>query len=222
MKKVILSGAAAIVMGLGATSQAANLLTNAGFQTPDASAGDVANAPGAPWAGFNQGSLRLTTASQSNLTPQSIKTFGPFDGIGGGVGATQTVAATAGLNYTSSIYAKQLTGDALAGNNFGVVQLSFLNASSTQIGTTLGSTPFNAASAKDAWIQLSVSGVAPAGTAFARIGFVQVQLGDGNGGITGGAIYWDDASLDAVAVPEPTSIAALGASSLLLRRRRRA
>ena len=60
---------------------------------------------------------------------------------------------------------------------------------------------------------------APVGTAFAQAVIVKVDE-DGTGG---GSIFWDDASLGSVQIPEPTSLAlfGLGALGLTAARRRR-
>ena len=69
----------------------------------------------------------------------------------------------------------------------------------------------------DTWTLLSATGVAPAGTVNAQIVVVHVQL---NNPVTGGAVYFDDASLG-VTVPEPT-IGTMGlmlCGGIVLRRR---
>lgn len=202
----------------------ANLLSNGGFETPDASGGDVNNAPGAPWIGFNDPNIRFTTASVSRTGNQSLKMFGPFDFIGGGVGAVQAVPATPGTVYSGEVYALNNSTDAIQGLNFGVFKLEFLDAAMQLIPGGLGvgfveSNPINATTPQDQWTLLGVGGVAPAGTAFVQAVIVQVQLGDGSGGFTGGSIFWDDASI--TAVPEPASLLLLSVGGIALIRRRR-
>lgn len=200
------------------TTFAQNLLGNVSFETPDASGGDVSGAPGAPWAGFNDPNIRFTTTTTARTGSQSLKMFGPFDFIGGGVGATQKVAALPGEAFTGEIYAQNLSSDPIMGNNFGVYKIEFLNAAMNLVaGGVAGvdvfeSNMINATTPRDQWTLLGVgTAPAPAGTAFAQAVIVQVQLGDGSGNFVGGSIFWDDASL--VKVPEPSC---LGLGSLAL------
>ena len=220
--KTILALIATAGVASTAFAGGANLLTNGSFEMPDASGGDI---PGDPpgWFGFNDPNTRFTTQFTAYEGIQSYKTFGPFDFIGGGTGIVQAAPATPGQQYDGSVWAQQVTGDTLQGGNFGVFKLEFLNSSGgLAAGGVAGvdifeSAPFNAASAVDTWIELTASGVAPAGTASVQAVIVQVQLGDGSGGFTGGAIFWDAAS---VVVPAPGA-AALGMLGLVAMRRRR-
>ncbi|MEL7473817.1 MAG: PEP-CTERM sorting domain-containing protein [Planctomycetota bacterium] len=224
------SAALAVLAGVAGFASAQNLLGNGSFETPDASGGDVPGAP-APWLGFNDPNTQFTTQAEAFDGVQSLKTFGPFDFIGGGTGMVQQVPAIAGETYTGEIQALQQSGDALQGGNFGVFKLEFLDASGQFVaglgqpaGTPLAgfnvfeSNAFDASSPLDAWTQLGVGGVAPAGTATVQAVIVQVQLGDGAGGFTGGAIFWDAAT---VTVPAPASAALLGLGGLAAARRRR-
>ncbi|MCA9257194.1 MAG: PEP-CTERM sorting domain-containing protein [Phycisphaerales bacterium] len=206
------------------TTTRANLLSNVGFETPDASGGDVFDAPAAPWIGFNDPGLRYTTSTVARTGNQSLKMFGPFDFIGGGVGAVQAVPATPGTTYTGEIWALNNSADAIQGNNFGVFKLEFLDAGFNLIPGGLGvgfveSNPINAGTPQDQWTLLGAGGVAAAGTAWVQAVIVQVQLGDGNGAFVGGSIFWDDASV--TAVPEPTTLALLGMGGIVVLRRRR-
>lgn len=216
-----LATAVALLIVPGTFANAANELTNGGFETPDASGGDVFNAPGAPWQGFNDPSTRFTTASLALSGNQSVKTFGPFDFIGGGTGATQKIPAMENAPYDAHVFAQHITGDALAGGNFGVFKIEFLDANMQFVaglgepaGTPLvgynvfESAPINANSPLDTWLKLDASGFSPPGTEFVQAVLVQVQLGDATGGFTGGAVYWDDAFV--MKVPEPTGVALAG------------
>jgi hypothetical protein len=201
----LLSIAALLVVG-GAAQ--ANSLGNASFETPDASGGDVGGA-GAPWFSFNN------TSTSSNLFrpggdfqnpgaldgTQVLKQFG-VDG-----GAGQAVAASEGELWEASVFAINWSGDEF--NNLALLQLAFLDDSDSVIGApvetfcdTLGNqacllTPQDGAEASD-WTQISVSGIAPAGTAKAQILLLHI-LTDGTP--NSGSIFWDDASLRIVPVP---------------------
>ena len=177
-------------------------LINPGFETDNASAGDVGGATG--WGGFN---FNFTTAGQHHSGSQSLKLFGPFF-VGGGSGVFQAQPAVTGTSYTASAFALTPTGDSISGNNFAAVAIEFYNASNTQIGRA-ESSHLTSASPLDTWTPLSATLVAPAGTVTAQIVLVHVQLNDP---VTGGAVFFDDASLAPTAVPEP----AIGTMGLML------
>jgi hypothetical protein len=205
---------AQFVVAMGFLAGAANAaLINPGFEADNASAGDVSGATG--WNGFN---FRFTTAGQQHTGAQSLKIYGDFS-PGGASGASQDVPAVAGTSYTAKAWAFTATADAVQGNNFGLVQLIFLNASNVGIGT-FESAHFGSAFPKDTWAELSAVGVAPAGTAAARIQLLHVQA---NNPVTGGSVFFDDTALDITPIPEPTigmaAIALLG--GLAVRRRGR-
>jgi len=202
---------AAIAAGLGIMSStaSANQLTNPGFETDNASAGDVAGASG--WGQFN---FAFTTKS---VTPhsgtQELKVFGPFF-IGGGSGVTQAVPASPGQSFSASAWLRDDSSDPMLGSNFAQVQLQYLDSSNNVIVTD-SSPNFTALDPINTWEKESASGIAPAGTAKAQIVLVHVQI---NNPVTGGSVFFDDASLDLV--PEPGSLALLGIGGLLAARRR--
>ena len=219
-------GAFGVAFLAAPSGASASLLSNGGFETPDASGGDVQNAPGAPWIGFNQPTLRFTTASVSRTGSQSLKMFGPFDFIGGGVGAVQAVPATPGGIYVGEIWGRNDSTDPIQGNNFAVYKLEFLDAGFNFVGgspvagfNVFESNPLNASTPQNQWSLLGVGGQAPAGTAFVQAVIVHVQLGDGAGGVLGGAVFFDDASV--TLIPEPATLGLLATGVLLLVRRRR-
>lgn len=212
--------------GLAAAAHAGgpNLLTNASFETPDASGGDV---PGAPpgWGGFNDPNTQNTSQAITAFDGiQTFKTFGPFDFIGGGTGIFQGVPASPGDLISGEVYAQHITQDALQGDNFAVFKLEFRDAGGNLAAGGLAgvdvfeSPPINASSPLDEWILLGTGGVAPANTASVSAVIVQVQLGDGTGAFAGGAVYWDAASVRVVPAP---GAAALGMLGLVAMRRRR-
>ena len=214
---------AALTLVAGAAA-AQNLLSNAGFETPDASAGDI---PGAPpsWGGFNDPGTQNTTQQFALNGLQSFKLFGPFDFVGGGTGIVQSVPAAPGEIYNGSIWALNSSADALQGADFFVYKIEFLNAAGgLAAGGLLGvdvfeSVQFTAASAQDVWTELGGgTAPAPAGTAAVQVVAVKVQLGDPQ--FNGGSVFLVDATL--YLVPAPGTAALIGVAGLAATRRRRA
>ena len=93
--------ALAALLSFGAVSSASAQLVNGGFESPDASGGDVAGSDG--WNSFN---FVFTTAAIAHSGTQSLKTFGPF-GPGGGSGAVQALneKLSVGYGFTAIIVA---------------------------------------------------------------------------------------------------------------------
>jgi hypothetical protein len=188
----------------------ASTLANPGFESPDASGGDVGGTD--DWGTFNQ---VFTTAAVSRSGSQSLKTFGPFS-PGGGTGAVQALPAAPGQTWVGEIWALNASFDPLDAVDFGVYKIEFLDAGfNLAAGGLAGvdvfeSNQINGATPKDEWTLLGVgTAPAPANTAYAQAVLVKVDL-DGTGG---GSIFWDDASL---VVPEPTSLALLGLAAMIL------
>jgi len=174
------------------------LLKNRDFEAGDASSGDINGTP-PRWSGsFNDVSVSscLFDACQQVPVPRSpdqvLKMFGPFVPEGA-AGTYQDVEAIPGQTYTASAWANNSSVDPLQGDNLADVQLFFLDVDGNEIGgfaaeTTAGVGDLPA----DTWVLLEATAVAPEGTAFARIQLLHIQL---NNPATGGAIFWDDASL---------------------------
>ncbi len=184
--------AASSLVLFGAPEPAAAQLLNPGFESPDASGGDVAGT--ADWNSFN---FVFTTAAISRSGSQSLKTFGPF-GPGGGSGCVQRVPAAPGQTWVGEIYAMNASFDPLDAVDFGVYKIEFLDAGGNlAAGGLFGvdvfeSVQFNASFGTDTWTLLGVgTAAAPPNTAWAQAVIVKVDLDGANGG----SIFWDDASL---------------------------
>jgi hypothetical protein len=193
---------------LFAGSAQANSLGNASFETPDASGGDIAGA-GAPWGSFNSN----FTSSNLFMPGGGFVNPGAHDGtqvlkqFGSDAGAFQAVNAAEGELWEASAWAINWSGDPF--NNLALLQLAFLDSGGGVIGAPVETfcdsiggqacvlTPQDGGELTD-WTQLTVSGVAPAGTASAQILLLHI-LTDGTP--AGGALFWDDASLQIVPVP---------------------
>ncbi len=198
-----------LVTGMGEDASAE--LLNPGFESPDASGGDV---PGTDnWNTFND---VYTTATFAHSGSQCLKTFGPFN-PGGGSGGVQALPAAPGETWVGEIYAMNASSDPLDDVDFGVYKIEFRDASGQlAAGGLFGvdifeSNPINATMPQDVWTLLGV-GTAPApdGTAFAQAVIVKVDVD----GAQGGSIFWDDATLRELVVgvsdapaPAPQSLA---------------
>jgi len=179
------------VLLFGASMASAQLL-NPGFESPNASGGDVYGS--ANWNVFNQA---FTTAAFAHSGSQCLKTYGPFSQFGG-TGAVQALAALPGQTWVAEVWVLNSAADPIDNVDFGVLKIEFLNASFGLVaGGVAGvdvfeSAPVNASTPQDVWTKLGVgSAPAPAGTAYANIVLVKVDMD----GAQGGSIFWDDATL---------------------------
>jgi hypothetical protein len=183
--------------------------------------------------GFNIAESRLTSRDYARTGVQSVQTIGPFDFIGGGAGAIQTVSATADTIYRGSIFALNPSSDPMEANDFGFMSIVFLDANSNFVDVGFGtgvqvpglnefqsSTRLLASSPRDVWTPLVAKGTSPAGTQFVRLTFAKIQLGNGAGSFVGGTAYWDDASVTLVPEPSGCILIALGAIAAIARWRR--
>jgi hypothetical protein len=199
------------VLLLGVSPAPAALL-NPGFESPNATGGDQYGSTN--WGAFNDA---YTTA---NVTPhtgtQALKIFGPFSQFGGAGVVQGGFAASPGQQWQASAFLRNDSGDPIQGANFAVVKVEFLDVGNNVVGA-FESPHFTAANPQNVWTPEAVIGTAPVNTTSAQIVLVHVQL---NSPVTGGSVFFDDASFDLV--PEPGSCAAvIGLAALSLRRRAR-
>jgi hypothetical protein len=216
-KKIVQAVGAGALLVLFASSASAALL-NSGFESPDASGGDVGGTD--DWTTFESVFTNNTAgpgfgpvshadnAGTLGAGTQSLKMFGPFNGMDAS-GAFQDVAVTVGQGYELSAWVMNWIGDPFG--NLGVLLLLFIDGDENELGEVIGQTvdPFGTADVDlsviqdgadvSDWTRLAVSGVAPAGTVSARVFLLHIQTGDPC--CAGGALYWDDVSLKALLVP---------------------
>jgi hypothetical protein len=225
-KKILqTAGAGALMLSVG-VAQAA--LLNSGFESPDASGGDVGGTT--DWTTFESVFTNSTlgpangpvshadNAETLGAGTQSLKMFGPFTGTGGAGGAYQADDSFTGEDgtqaYEASVWVMNWAGDPF--NTLGILQFSFWDADGGQLGggnqtfvaetfaDTIGGPntallPVEDGADVSDWTRLSVTGVAPAGTESAEVFLLIIQTADPC--CAGGAIYWDDVQINAVPVP---------------------
>ena len=175
------------------------LLTNGGFELPDASGGDIACS--FSWDCFNSSFTNSNLFDDGNGGPPAhsgTQILKQYDDDGG---AFQDVPAIPGETYTASIWAQSWSGDAL--NRLVLFQLFFLDSSGgiLEQNETFG-TPITPPAAEnqtylppDIWVELSIERVAPANTATARIQVIHLKEETNQTGDPGGSVFLDDASL---------------------------
>jgi hypothetical protein len=196
-----------IGMALAMTSGVASAqLANGGFESPDATGGDVGCSDS--WGCFNN---VFTTSAVFRSGIQGLKTFGPF-APGGGSGAVQALPAAEGDTWVGEIYAMNAALDPVDDVDFGVYKIEFLDAGGLLVDCGGGagvpvagcnvfeSNALDASAPLDEWQLLGVgTAPAPAGTALAQAVIVKVDID----GAQGGSIFWDDASL---AIDDPSPV----------------
>jgi hypothetical protein len=207
---------AVVSTAIMASPASANLLANPGFETPPVPAGplEYAGAPG--WNAFGNvyTSGTLFGPAGPHSGSQGLKLFG-----GCCSGVFQDFAASAGQTWDGGAWILNNSLDAMAGGQVAAVNIEWLDAATNQISFISNGT-FTAASAQDLWSLQTISGVAPAGTAFARLVLI---TGDFLPGGPGGAPRYDDAFMDIRPVPVPAAVwlfgSGLGVLGALRRRR---
>jgi hypothetical protein len=211
LRECTLGLAAAAVIGLAASSALA-ALANPGFESPDASAGDIfATSANSGWFGFN---AAFITRSTHHNGLQSLKTFGAPGG------AFQDFDTTPGTPWTGTVFGENLSTDPMTGSQAGFINIEWHSGTAANPGPLISfvsTKVVDSTSPFDTWIQGTVTDTAPAGGTVARIVLLSGPFnGSGNGG---GATFFDDATFSAV--PEPASMAVLGLGALSLTARRR-
>lgn len=204
------------------TTKSDNLLSNFSFEIPAEDPAPIQNFPATTtdqWLSFGNVFVEFDDVSGTDPTvpdtaPEGIsmlKMFGPFTGSSDASGVLQNVVASEGQEFEASVEALTTAGDSIAGtNNFTTVSLSFLDASGNVL-TEQFADPGNFRNSngqefplldgrspnivEDEFVEGTVNGVAPAGTAFARLSVLFIQVIDAAGGPDGGAAWFDNAQL---------------------------
>lgn len=197
------------------TDVSANLLTDGSMEgSPPANNVGLGTNTGT-WVSFNNGSFVFGGLDGAPAAADGAflgKTFGPFKGFSDASGFQQQIAATEGQEFELSASAISPSTDSILGTeNFTEVQLGFFDAAGNDLGE--GSTfPLldgrDANMPEDVYVEGVASAVAPAGTAFARVTLLFVQVIDGTPGPNGlgGAVYFDDVSLVELTALDPVFV----------------
>jgi hypothetical protein len=209
---------ASLMLAMASVSLGQNLLSDPGFEGVNASANDVPMAgSGGAWSGWNNWVSPYSgyyTASVAHSGLQAAKTFsGPNAGI------YQYVPVTAGQTYTASAYFENSSTDVItdtaATEDVRMIFFSGANGTGSALATDVAPVNFvPGTSPVNTWVQLTVTGAAPAGTES-----VQWMAFFNNPDYASGSMFVDDASL--TAVPEPASLGLLAIGGLAALRRKR-
>jgi len=190
----ILALATAVMFGVS-VSEAANMLTNSGFE----------NTAQDPWLGLwgnsqHTGTYGSTEAARTGAQSTKI-TSNSASGTGDDyfMYSNTMAAVTPGTTYYGTIFAKT---NALV-NEEAFVKIDWFNASGGWVGTA-GASPV--LTGTNDWTALNISGAAPTTASYASLAFFVNQTVDGGSGVA----YFDDAYLDTAPVPEPASLLLLG------------
>jgi hypothetical protein len=178
------------------TTKGPNLLVDPSFENQTDAVGGIGG-----WQRFNNAGYDGVQLGGNNSTV-GLKVYGPFRGSVDASGAFQSVAAAPGQEFEGSVWAHAPSFDAIKGNqNYTALTLQFCDLNNAVIGsvnfspgTNQKETPIydgrDSRMIEDEWVQYTVNGVAPAGTAYARINLFFIQLMN-----QGGAVWFDDAEL---------------------------
>ena len=187
------------------TNPTSNLLTNPGFESPEATNGKTSPAYWNTWINPTGTGLAYLSTSYAHTGTQSFVVSGT--NCGADLPAAR-IAATAGASYTLSVYAMT---PGLTGNADGYLNLYFYNAS----GTSTGDSSINILNSSSAaggplagsvgalgWNHFYTTMVAPASTVTMD---AQMTLWDPSGG---GSVYFDDVELGPTATADPAALTA--------------
>ena len=205
-KSLIVSVCLVAMLGFVTTANGV-ILVNGGFESGTGGAA-------AGWNQFSNAYRTSVTDTGNPVTAHSgdyaMKMFGNWGGPWNATGAFQTFAAAPGETWTVSGYGLNWSSDALVGQNFGLLKLSWRNAADQEIAG-IESAHITSATPVDQWQALQAMGVAPAGTVGVQVFALFLQPN-----FEGGSAWFDDVSV----TPEPSSLALLGLALIGFVRRR--
>lgn len=221
--------AAALALSIS-TTQAQNILVDPGFESGAFGQPNPIPLPGGVgggWAGFNgaaYANAAAETGSWGILEPQGAGQAWNFEAayqVIGGVSAGQQYTLTADFMTPTGI--TEAAGGAYIP---AVIQLTYFNAAGADLGTVeTGGVGAKAIqympAAANVWYSGTVTATAPAGAVYVAPYLAFMENGSQT---SANSLYWDNASLTLVSVPEPSSLAllamGLGIPFYFLRRRK--
>jgi hypothetical protein len=184
----------------------ANVLVNPGFESP-------ATTPPPPeyygagdgWTPFGGGiyTIDSSVGVPPNSGNQLLKLFG-----GCCNGAWQQFPASEGQTWNGGVWIRNDSLDPMGGGQVAAVNIEWMAADGTTQIDFISNGTFTAASPQDVWTLQTITGVAPAGTAFARLVLI---TGDFLPGGPAGAPFYDDAFFELVEDPVPVEDSTWGA-----------
>jgi hypothetical protein len=195
----LLVAAAALAISAPVVS-AANLLTNPGFEVPATPAAPPEYfGAGAGWTSFGGGIFTVNSAvAPPHSGNQTLKMFG-----GCCSGAFQQFPALPGQTWNGGAWIMNCSCDPMTGGQVAAVNIEWIRADNTNstIIPFISNGTFTAAQPRDQWTLMTITGVAPADAAFARL---VVITGDFQPGGPGGAPFYDDTFFELAAGPTAT------------------
>ena len=201
--RTVLGVALALVVLVTAGSASANVLVNPGFESP---ATPVAPpeyyGAGNGWTSFGGGIYTISSAVgvPPNSGNQLLKLFG-----GCCSGAFQQFPCMPGDNWNGGVWMRNDNLDPMGGGQVAAVNIEWIKAdgfTNSSIIPFISNGTFTAASPRNVWTLQTITGVAPADAAFARL---VVITGDFLPGGPGGAPFFDDAFFEVLGVPAEES-----------------
>ena len=184
----LLLALAFVVTATSASAQ--NLLANPSFEDPSTDPGVEYFGAGSGWTSFGGNIFTVnSTVVAPNTGNQSLKMFGACCS-----GAFQQFPAAPGETWNGGVFMLNSSADPMSGGQVAAVNIEWIQADGTTqsaITPFISNGTFTAVDAPvDEWMMQTITGVAPADAAFARL---TVITGDFLPGGPGGAPFFDDA-----------------------------
>jgi len=191
----------------------ANVLTNPGFESPSTSPGVEYYGAGDGWTSFGGGIYTIASAVVvPNSGSQSLKMFG-----GCCSGAFQQFPSAPGETWNGGVWMLNDPLDQMAGGQVAAVNIEWIQADGSTQSAIIPFISNGTFTAPDApvgtWTLQTITGVAPADAAYARLVII---TGDFIPGGPGGAPKFDDAFLE-MQGPVATEDSSFGAIKSLFR-----
>jgi hypothetical protein len=191
IKLKTLLGVALALLVVVAVPASANVLTNPGFESPV-----IVQPPpeyygaGAGWTSFGGGiyTIDAVVGIPPNSGNQLLKMFG-----GCCSGAWQQFPCSPGQTWNGGVWMRNDSLDPMLGGQVAAVNIEWIQADGNTQSTIIpfiSNGTFTASSPQNVWTLQTITGMAPADAAFARL---VVITGDFQPGGPGGAPFFDDA-----------------------------